>query len=73
MISKRNERILRAVLPIGVAMLLVWVVWFVVAVGLPPSDIGMGWVSALAGLVTSLVLIVTGYLYRRDLDRMQKQ
>jgi membrane associated rhomboid family serine protease len=72
-ISKRNQRILRAVLPIGIVMMVVWAVWFVVAVGLPPSDVGLGWVSALAGFATSLILIVIGYLSRRDLDRVQKQ
>jgi len=60
--------VLRATLPIGIVMLIGWVAWLVVEVVL--GDVGgLSVVSAVLGLVTSLVLIASGISYRRALRR----
>ena len=69
-LSKRQERILRATLPLGIAYFALWVGWMVATVVLQPEGAGgVSWASAAIGFVMSLLLIVSGYLYRRDLDR----
>lgn len=65
-IGKWQRRILRAVLPGGVLLLILWVAWVSLAL-IGGNDFGIGWASAAMGLVTSLVLIASGYAYRRDL------
>lgn len=61
------RRPLRAVLPAGVILLLVWVALLAcqVATG-STSDISV--VSRVLGLITSIIVIVTGVIYRRDLS-----
>lgn len=66
-IGKWQRRILRAVLPIGVLLLIVWVARVSLALIIGGKDFGFGWVSAVMSLVTSLVLIASGYAYRRNL------
>lgn len=67
--SPRMERLLRAVLPIGIGLLVVWLVWVGAALVVGVEEFGLGFASAVLGLVTSILLVVTGYLSRRDLDR----
>jgi hypothetical protein len=68
-----QRRILRAVQPAGILLLLVWVVW----IGLPfvmgteRTDISVG--SAVIGLVSSLILIATGRHYRRMMPPAQSR
>lgn len=61
------RRPLRAVLPAGVILLVVWVALLAcqVATG-STSDISV--VSRVLGLITSIIVIVTGVIYRRDLS-----
>ena len=67
-VSPRSRQVLRATLPIGIVMLIGWVAWLVVEVVL--GDVGgLSVVSAVLGLVTSLVLIASGISYRRALRR----
>ena len=66
-IGKWQSRILRAVLPCGVLLLLLWVAWVSLALIIGVKDFGIGWASAAMGLITSLVLIASGYAYRRNL------
>ena len=65
--SERSRRILRATLPIGIVLLIVWLGWLVVetAVGDPPSL-----TQAALGLGTCLILIASGLYYRRALRRL---
>ena len=61
------RRPLRAVLPAGVILLVVWVALLAcqVATG-STSDISV--VSRVLGLITSIIVIVIGVIYRRDLS-----
>jgi len=68
-LSKRQERILRMTLPLGLGLLGLWVVWVVVAIVLQPGGSGVSWVTAALGLITSLGIIISGYATRRDLAR----
>jgi membrane associated rhomboid family serine protease len=61
------RRILRAVLPGGVILLVVWVVYVVAALVIGSQQFGLTIVQAVFGLLTSLILIVTGYQYRKHL------
>lgn len=67
--SSTSRRVLRAVLPIGVVLLITWIVLFVVevAIGDLGRQGGISIVSAVLGLLTSLTLIVSGIHYRRAL------
>jgi hypothetical protein len=67
--SSTSRRVLRAILPIGVVLLITWIVWFVVevAVGDVGRQGGISIVSAVLGLLNSLTLIVSGIHYRRSL------
>jgi hypothetical protein len=71
-LSPRMERILRAILPIGVGLLVVWLAWIGTALVVGIEEGGLGFASSVLGLVTSILLIVTGYQYRRDLDRRRQ-
>ena len=62
------RRILRAVLPAGVVLLVVWFVYVGVALVIGGEQSGFASVRTVFGLVTSLILIVTGYQYRKHLD-----
>lgn len=61
------RRILRAVLPAGVVFLVVWVIDVVAALVLGGAQVGLTIAQAVFGLLTSLILIVTGYQYRKHL------
>lgn len=65
-VSPRARWLLRAVLPLGVILLVLWIatmVWQMV-----DGDVdGIRIASAVLGLATSLILIVTGREYRRRL------
>ena len=67
--SARSQRLLRAVLPIGIALLVTWIVWLVVEIAIGDTQRGFSWVSAALGLATSLILIASGISYRRALRR----
>ena len=61
----RSQRFLCAILPIGIVLLVTWVVWFVVQIVLGDASRGVSIVSAVLGLLSSLTLIVSGFHYRR--------
>ena len=67
--SSRSRRVLRAVLPIGVVLLITWIVWFAVEIAISDDGRqgGLSVASAALGLLTSLMLIVSGIHYRRAL------
>jgi apolipoprotein N-acyltransferase len=67
--GKWATRILRATLPVGFVLLVVWVVWLGVALRVGVEQSGLNVAQAVLGLVTSLGLIVSGYSYRRALAR----
>ena len=69
-VSPRSRRVLLAILPTGIALLIAWAVWLVVVVAIGDgTQRGMSIVSGILGLVTSLTLIVSGVSYRRALRR----
>ena len=69
-VSPRSRRVLWAILPIGIALLITWAVWLVVVVAVGDgTQRGFSIVSAVLGLLTSLTLIVSGRSYRRALRR----
>ena len=68
--SARSQRILRATLPIGIGLLIVWLGWVVVEVAVGDAQGGSWWVSAAIGLATCLILIASGISYRRALRRL---
>jgi hypothetical protein len=51
--SARSRRILRATLPIGIVLLVVWIGWVVVEIAVGDAQRGSWWVSAAIGLGTS--------------------
>jgi len=61
------RRILRAVLPAGVMLLVVWFVYVGGALVIGGEQSGFAIVWTVFGLVTSLILIVTGYQYRKHI------
>jgi hypothetical protein len=64
-----SRRILRATLPIGVVLLVTWLVWLIVEVATRDDSTqgGLSIVSAVLGLLTSLTRIASGIHYRRAL------
>jgi ABC-type transport system involved in cytochrome bd biosynthesis fused ATPase/permease subunit len=64
-LSPRHRRLLRAILPAGVGLLVLWVVY--VAIGIVSLAPAMNLASALLGLVTSVLLIAFGVSVRRQL------
>lgn len=66
-VGKWQRRVLRAVLPAGVVLLILWVAWVSLALIVGGKDFGIGWASAAMGLITSLALIASGFAYRRNL------
>jgi hypothetical protein len=66
-IGRWQSRILRAALPCGVLLLLLWVARVFLALIVGVKDFEVGWASAAMGLILSLVLIASGYAYRRNL------
>lgn len=67
--SARSQRVLWAILPIGIVLFVTWVVWLVVEIALGDTQRGFSIVSAVLGLLTSLTLIASGLQYRRALRR----
>ena len=61
------QRILRAVLPAGIVLLVVWLEYVLVAIGMGGEQFGLTIAQAVFGLLTSLILIVSGYQYRKHL------
>jgi hypothetical protein len=61
------QRILRAVLPAGVVLLVVWLVDAAAALVIGGEQVGLTIAQAVFGLLTSLILIVSGYQYRKHL------
>jgi hypothetical protein len=67
--SGRSQRFLRATLPIGIVLTMVWVVLLVVDIAIGDAQHGFSIATAILGLVSSLALIVSGLHYRRGLRR----
>jgi hypothetical protein len=65
--STRTERFLWAILPIGIVLLIAWILWLVVSIAVGDTQRGFSVASGILGLVTSLVLIISGRNYRRAL------
>jgi hypothetical protein len=61
------QRILRAVLPAGVVLLVIWLVDVAAALVIGGEQVGLTIAQAVFGLLTSLILIVSGYQYRKHL------
>ena len=61
------RRTLRLVLPAGVVLLIVWVIDMAAALVLGGEQVGLTIAQAVFGLLTSLILIVSGYQYRKHL------
>ena len=61
------RRLLRAVLPAGVVLLVVWFAYVGVVLVVGAERSGLSIVQAVFGLLTSLILIVSGYQYRKHL------
>lgn len=67
-VGKWQRRLLLATLPAGIVLLILWVGWMVVALASGGFE-AWWWGTPILGLVTSLILIATGYNYRRILAR----
>jgi hypothetical protein len=67
--SARSRRVLRATLPIGIALMITSVVWLVVEIALGGTQLGFSIATAALGFLSSLMLIVSGLHYRRALRR----
>ncbi len=65
-ISVRNRRLLRAIFPAGIVLLVFWAVFVVVGLIVPAQAMSVG--TGILGLVTSIGLIVSGRSFRRSLD-----
>ena len=65
-VSPRARWLLRSVLPLGVILLVLWIATVVWQVADGQVD-GLRLSSAVLGLATSVILIVTGREYRRRL------
>jgi hypothetical protein len=61
------RRLLRAILPAGFVLLFVWLAFMVAALVGGGELFGLTIVQAVFGLLTSLILIVSGYYYRMHL------
>ena len=65
--GRRAQQILRAVLPAGVVLLVVWLVDVAAALVIGGEQVGLTIAQAVFGLLTALILIVSGYQYRKHL------
>ena len=65
-VSPRARWLLRAVLPLGVILLILWFASLVLQIADGDAD-GIRLASGVLGLATSVILIVTGLDYRRRL------
>jgi hypothetical protein len=65
-----SDRILRAILPIGIVLLVAWVGWAIAGM---MGGFGDDWwsLSAITGLLTSVILIGVGWQIRRELTRRE--
>jgi hypothetical protein len=70
-VSPRWRRVLWAMFPIGIVLLITWVLWLIVEIAeIAAGDAsGFSVMPAILGLVSSLGLIVSGREYRRSLRR----
>ena len=66
-IGRWQRRALRATLPAGVLLLIAWLVWLALPAIAGETRTDFAFPQGILGLVTSVILIVTGYGYRRDL------
>jgi hypothetical protein len=64
-ISPRRRTILRAIMPLGIVLLIAWVAWLGVLLVTGAEIVPA--LSGAFGIATSLMLIWSGVLYRRDL------
>lgn len=65
-VSPRARRLLRAILPIGLILLALWIariVWGIVTA----ETFGISVASTVLGLINAVILVVTGIIYRREL------
>lgn len=62
--TERTRRVLLAMFPIGIVLLLVWVIFHVAAVAVGAE---LSIVSAVLGLLSSVILIANGWFQRRAL------
>jgi hypothetical protein len=60
---------MRAMLPIGIVLLVAWVLWLAAEIASGETQRGFSVVSAVLGLVTSLTIIANGWYYRRESAR----
>jgi hypothetical protein len=67
-VSPRWRRVLWAMLPIVIVLLITWVIWLIVEIAIGEAS-GFSIVPAFLGLASSLGLIVSGREYRRSLRR----
>jgi len=67
-VGKWQRRLLLATLPAVIVLQILWVGWMVVALASGGVE-AWWWGTPILGLVTSLILIATGYNYRRILAR----
>ena len=72
-IGRWQRRLLLAVLPVGVVLLIAWVAWLAVSLAGGLDEAGVSWPSAGIGLVTSLLLIGFGRSYRQALARLPRR
>jgi hypothetical protein len=63
------RRILMAMLPIGLVFLAAYVIWVGILVATGNAGSGTSWASVIIDLVMCLVLITSGWAYRRALTR----
>lgn len=67
-VGPRQRRILRALMPAGAILLLVWIAW--VALALASGGVeAWWWITPILGVIVSVILIATGYNYRRTLSQ----
>jgi membrane protein implicated in regulation of membrane protease activity len=70
-VGRWQRRLLLATMPIGLAMIALWIAWAALALASGGIE-AWWWGTPILGLVTSLILVVSGYLYRRDLARIDR-
>jgi len=63
-----QRRLLMATMPIGIVLLVLWIAWMSIALTAGGVE-AWWWATPILGLVASLILIGTGWNYRRALSR----
>jgi hypothetical protein len=66
-LGRWQRRVLRGTLPGGVLLLVAWLVWLALPAVVGETRTDFTFPQGIFGLVTALIMIVTGYGYRRDL------